>query len=185
MLEVSRTFVSASLRRTGRGKRSSTGLGRPAISVISRARTFDYRTSVETLRDPFAGRSGRYPAFRLLGSLQPARFYASTPYRCPSSLLPPSPDTSSQCLKSMSLHENAEIVSILGLPAHVKGSSKIRRGFHVRAHHKFSSRYPAVKLLHYLRLTFIRVSGTCFKSRSGQIKMFVKSSLLDQRIHYI
>lgn len=108
MLEVSRTFVSASLRRTGRGKRSSTGLGRPAISVISRARTFDYRTSVETLRDPFAGRSGRYPAFRLLGcSLHPARFYASTPYRCPSSLLPPSPDTSSQCLKSMSLHENA------------------------------------------------------------------------------
>lgn len=64
MLEVYISFVSASLRRTGRGKRSSTGLGRPAISVISRARTFGYRTSTETLRDPFAGRSGRYPAFR-------------------------------------------------------------------------------------------------------------------------
>jgi len=82
----------------------------------------------------------------------------------------------------MSLHENAEIVSILGLPAHVKGSSKIHEEIHARACHKFPSRYPAVKL-HYLRLIFIRISEAYLNLKAIKLKCSLK--ILNQHIHYI
>jgi len=84
----------------------------------------------------------------------------------------------------MSLHENAEIVSILGLPAHVKGSSKIHEEFHARARHKFPSQYPAVKL-HYLRLTFIRISEAYLNLKAIKLKCSLKVLKSIQHIHYI
>lgn len=161
----------------GRGKRSSTGLGRPAISVISRARgrAFGYRTSAPrpfgTLSQGGPADTPRLGCSRLSSSREFLRLRAVDAVH-------PSPASPRHFFPMFKIDELARergdrFDSRFTRPRQrfVENSRKIPRK---SVPYKFPTRYPAAKLLHYLRLTFIRVSRDCLSLETIELKCSLK-----------